>query len=351
VTKPLAVGVDAANLLRDRRGIGRYARTLLRAWRASFADRIELTLLVPGLFPGARKAAYSELLGGAWRVASRDRTDRLGLDLVWYPWNGMTWRSGVRSVVTLHDVWPFASPAQDRAKRHREQQHFLAGVDRADTFIAVSAFTKGEAIRLLGVDPRRITVIPQGVEPISPEYPEGRVRIAGADRYVLFVGESEPRKDLATLVRAMALLPQLLRRTTALVIVGRANTYPGAVGSDVAIEIMGYVSDKRLAALYAGAAVFVFPSRYEGFGLPILEAMYYGAPVIASDAASLPEAGGDAALYFPAGDASALARAMTTVLNDEATAAHLHAAGKDRAASMTTLVCALRTLELFERAG
>jgi len=351
LTKPLAVGVDAGLLLRDRRGIGRYARALLRAWRASFADRIELTLLVPGLLPGLRRAAFARELGGEWRVAGRDRAERLGLDLVWYPWNGMTWRTRVRSVVTLHDVWPFAAPAQDEAKRRREQHHYRMAAACADAFIAVSAFTKAEAMRLLGIGPDRITVITQGVEPLTLHAPQRRFRIAGADRFVLFVGEAEPRKDVATLVRAMSLLPPLLRRTTALVIVGRANAYPGAVGSDVAVEIMGYVSDKRLAALYEGAAVFVFPSRYEGFGLPILEAMYYGAPVIASDAASLPEAGGDAALYYPAGDAQALARMMTSVLEDDATADRLRTAGKSRAAAMTTLACAQRTLELFERVG
>jgi alpha-1,3-rhamnosyl/mannosyltransferase len=102
--------------------------------------------------------------------------------------------------------------------------------------------------------------------------------------------------------------------------------------------------------LYAGASAFVFPSRYEGFGLPVLEAMSYGAPVISSDAAAVKEVSGDAALIFPAGDAAALATAIERVLSDPALSQRLRQAGLARAGSMTTDLCAERTLEAFGRA-
>jgi glycosyltransferase involved in cell wall biosynthesis len=351
VNRPIVVGVDAVNLLRDRRGIGRYVSAMLRAWHREHRDRIDVRLLVPNAFPALVASSFKRRLNGLELPVARRRTaSRLGLDVVWFPWNGMAWTTDVRSVVTIHDVWPFVTPAADPATRSREQSHYLTAADRADSFIAVSAFTKSEAIRHLGLAAGRIDVILQGVEPLTPQEPLP-ARVSGVDRYVLFVGEAEPRKDVDTLVAAMSKLPQLLRRTTALVIAGRNTAAAGAGGADMQIEITGQVSDERLASLYAGAAVFAFPSRYEGFGLPVLEAMQYGTPVIASDAASIPEAGGEAALYFPAGDSRALAECLTRILHDEALAKSLSAAGRSRAAQMTQAECARATLEVLERAA
>jgi alpha-1,3-rhamnosyl/mannosyltransferase len=345
----ISVGIDAANLLVDRRGIGRYVRSLVRSWRSRFQDRVELTLLVPHVFPALLSGRFAEQFGGErLRVANRAHAGRLGLDIVWYPWNGMTWTSSVRSVVTIHDVWPFVSPADDPNKRIREQSHYFTARDQAARIIAVSEFTKAEACLRLGIAAGRIDVVVEGVGPLTPQPPRP-ARVSTADRYILFVGEAEPRKDVETLVAAMAKLPELLRRTTALVIAGRNTSAPGNAGAGTQIEITGHVSDERLASLYAGAAVFAFPSRYEGFGLPVLEAMYYGAPVVASDAASIPEAAGDAAMFFKAGDADALASALTSVLHDEATARRLADAGRERAALLTHERCARQTLEVFER--
>jgi glycosyltransferase involved in cell wall biosynthesis len=343
---PLAVGVDAANLLRDRRGIGRYVRALLREWQLSFQSRIELTLLVSHPFPGLVAKRLAAAAGtGTMRVAHRRHATRLGLDLVWYPWNGMTWAAPVRSVVTLHDVWPFYSPAPDLRLRAREQRHYLFAKDRATRFIAVSEFTKSEAANYLGLERDRIDVVPHGVEALTPSLPQ-TVRLDGIGRYVLFVGEAEKRKDIDSLLTAMSALPDQLRSATALVIAGKSGNL---VAEGFRLERLGEVSDDRLASLYAGAAVFAFPSRYEGFGFPVLEAMYYGAPVVASDVAGIPEAGGQAALYFRPGDAGALTAALTRVLTDESTARKLAAAGKVRAAGMTQRLCAQRTLEVFER--
>jgi glycosyltransferase involved in cell wall biosynthesis len=349
VSAPISVGVDAPNLLRDHRGIGRYVSALLRAWNRGFSDRIALTLLVPHAFPALVSSQFERRLDGTrFPVARRSLASRQGLDLVWYPWNGMTWTSPVKSVVTIHDVWPFVSPSRKPAVKAREQSHYLTAVSHARAFIAVSEFTRSEACARLGIDSARIETIPQGVEPLTPDQPVP-ARIHGVDRYILFVGEAEPRKDVATLVAAMAKLPDLLRQTTALVIAGRDSAVVGPSGAGTQIEITGHVSDARLASLYAGAAVFTFPSRYEGFGLPVLEAMQYGTPVVASDAASIPEAGGDAAIYFRAGDPGSLAEALVRVLHDDALAKRLSAAGRARAAELTQVRCARSTLEAFER--
>lgn len=348
--RPLVVGVDAANLPNDRRGIGRYVSGLLHAWHEKSADRIDVRLIVPQAIGGLVAARYAKRLDGlALPILPRRGVSRAGLDLVWYPWNGMTWTSGVASIVTIHDVWPFVSPSDDAGRRSREQRHYLTAVADAERFIAVSRFTKAEATRLLDIPEGRIDVVSHGVAPLTGQTP-APARFAGVDRYALFVGETERRKDVGTLVDAMSKLPEDLRRSTALVIAGRKAGLAPAGRDGVRIEMVGEVTDERLASLYSGAAAFVFPSRYEGFGLPVLEAMRYGVPVIASDAASIPEAGGDAAEYFRAGDAVALAGALSAVLSDGGRARRMSAAGIARADSMTVDRCAANTLDVFERA-
>jgi glycosyltransferase involved in cell wall biosynthesis len=324
----LALGVDAANL------------------PTRFVDRVRVTLLVPDLLPRLVARRYIEDLKGDVAVERRSHAGRLGLDVVWYPWNGMTWESPVRSVATVHDVWPFVAPAPDRLVREREQTQYRVMAARAALIIAVSEFTKSEIVRHLGIAPELIRVIPQCVAAALPIVkPTGR----GLSRYILFVGEVEPRKDIETLLAAMARLPGDVASDTTLLVVGRSHGLEARAHPGVKCEFIGEVEDDtRLAALYAGAAIFAFPSKYEGFGLPVLEAMSYGAPVVASDAASIPEVGGDAALYFPCGDADALASALTRVLRDDVLAERMRVAGFARAALFDEATRARRTLEALE---
>lgn len=263
----------------------------------------------------------------------------------------MTWTPANASVVTVHDVWPFAAPSQDEAIRRREQSHYRLAVRQAKRFIAVSRFTADELSARLDVEPKRIDVVRNGVRLLT----DGDVApatFAGADRYVLAVGEDEPRKDLPTLVDAAALLPESLRASTAFVVAGKPSSRVAHLMRErgVRVEVAGEVSDERLASLYAGARAFVFPSRYEGFGLPVLEAMEYGVAVIASDAPAIVETAGDAALTFPVGDARALADALARVLDEEDLARRLSAAGRERAAQMNVERCADDTIEAFRRA-
>jgi glycosyltransferase involved in cell wall biosynthesis len=340
--RPLRVGVDARKLLDDRRGIGRYARALLRSWHARARERIEVTLLVPDLLPQLIAGRLAAAAGAVLPVARRGRG---GFDLIWYPWNGMLWVDGGCKIATVHDCWPFASPAKDEAVRRSEQTPFRTTAANADRIIADSIFSRNEVVRHLGFDPARIDVVPLGVDPaaVADPYTQGKP-------YVLFVGEAETRKDLATLLHGMALLPPALRESHELIVVGKGQ--PGKAGpapAGAVVRFEGDVADERLAAFYAGASLFVFPSTYEGFGLPVLEAMSHGVPVVASDAASVPEAAGDAALYFPAADALACAAAIEQVLTNQTLARKLREAGKARAAAMTWDRCADATLAIFER--
>jgi alpha-1,3-rhamnosyl/mannosyltransferase len=325
-------------------------RALLRRWLEVDGDRLSIVLLVPHVFPPLVAGSLAKELGHSTiAVDRRSRAPRLGLDLVWHPWNGIFFESGTRDVATIHDVWPFVdAPAEDPKLAQSRQQPFVEAAARATRIITDSMFSKGEIARHLGVDPDKIDVVHLGVDRALLDAHPDPARFTGAARYVLFVGETEGRKDLATLLGAMALLPDKSRADTLLAVAGKMAS-SAHVPAGVRVEFLGEVDDQRLAALYAGAAIFAFPSRYEGFGLPVLEAMAYGVPVVLSDAASLPEAAGDAALYFSAGDAQACAARLAQLLDDPQLAASLRERGRVRAAAMSWDRCADATLEILER--
>jgi glycosyltransferase involved in cell wall biosynthesis len=364
------LAVDAVNLLHDRRGIGRYARALLRRYCRMTGDDVRVSLLVPHAWPALVRGRLRDMLGAPVAVCRRRDVTSVRPDLVWYPWNGMTWVTPYPSVATVHDVWPFASPAEDLRKRRKEQTPFRTTAARAAVIINDSAFSRSEIIRYLDVRAAQVRVVPLGTEDSlqgARAAPEPPLLLDGASRYVLFVGESEPRKDLATLQAAMRALPDALRMTTGLVIAGKPGRALASLGriesarhgrksthvlrferSDgTPVIVTGEVSDAMLQSLYAGATALAFPSRYEGFGLPVLEAMAQGVPVVAADATSVPEVAADAALYFAPGDWGGLAGALARIISDPALAAQLRAAGLERAAQLTWDRCARETLEIF----
>ncbi len=326
--------------------MGRYVRALLREWLTPDRSRAHVTLLVPQLFSSSvAKTLHAQL--GIEDVAVQRRGVSRAMDVIWVPWNGLTWVPRCPIVATIHDLWPFVSPAADARKRLREQTPYRATAQQARQIITVSEFTKSEVVRYLQVAPERITVIPHGVSRFA-EPSRLPAQLADIGRFVLFVGEAEERKDLATLCSAMSLMPQKLRHTTALVIAGRTASKMPMANAGFRLEAIGEVDDHQLAALYSAAAAFVLPSRYEGFGMPVLEAMAYAIPVIASDAGAIPEAGGDAALYFRSGSPWALRDRLTEVLTDPRRATELVARGARRAAAMTWAICAQRTLAVLE---
>jgi glycosyltransferase involved in cell wall biosynthesis len=255
---------------------------------------------------------------------------RAALDVFFCPVNVVPLACRVPSVVTVHDLAFLAYPAAFHAsKRHylTAMTHF--SVHRARRVIAVSAHTRDDLIRHFGVQPERITVIPNAAdERYRPaDDPDAVARFKTAhnlpDRFILFVGTLEPRKNLRRLIAAFALLGSADADVT-LVIVGAS----GWLTSDLAplvqahglsdrIVFTGYVPDDELPRWYQAATVFCYPSLYEGFGLPALEAMACGTPVVTSRTSSLPEVTGDAALLIDPTDVRDLARALQSVLADE----------------------------------
>jgi glycosyltransferase involved in cell wall biosynthesis len=253
--------------------------------------------------------------------------------VLWFPFNGPSWTEfSLPAVATLHDASTFVLPGFDDTARAT----FRLAAERCRQIVTDSEFSKIELMRELHLPESRVTAIPLGV---GAPLPEKAVELpAGASgRFALFVGENDPRKGLDTLRQASDRLVAG-GLTIPLVIAGKNSP-------------LGHVDDATLAALYRACALFVYPSAYEGFGLPVLEAMNYGAPVVASSAAAIPEAGGDAPLYVPPGDAAALAEALKRVWNDRELAAQMRERGYARVREMSWRHTAERTLEVLESAA
>jgi glycosyltransferase involved in cell wall biosynthesis len=209
--------------------------------------------------------------------------------------------------------------------------------------LAISERTKRDLIEHYGIPERKIVVTPLGVDPTFR--PNGTT--PDGPPYALFVGGIQPRKDPLTAIEALALADGDLR----LVLVGdekrggdEVRTAIERLGLERRVELAGYVEHEGLASLYRGAACLVFPSRYEGFGLPVLESMASGTPVVASRAGALPEVAGDAAVLVEPGDPEALAEGIRQALGDRE---RLVAAGLERARRFTWSETARRTLEVY----
>ena len=259
-------------------------------------------------------------LGVLWQQTKLARIDA---DVLWGPHGTLPLASRVPSVVTLHDFTSITMPGRHRLKTILSFNLFIArSLELASRVACVSRAVADEAIRGFGVPPSKIEIVPNGVdESFTPDGGEGD--------YILYAGTLEPRKGIDVLVAAWSSLPQPRPR---LVICGDAgwNTrIPDGA------EITGYVSRERLRELYRHARVFVYPSRYEGFGIPPLEAMACGAPVIATRTGAIPEFAEGAALLIEPGDGEALRNALTRVLGDAGLRSELRARGPERARAWT----------------
>lgn len=266
-------------------------------------------------------------------------------------------------VTTVHDLVPLRLPALV-PPRHRWAVRCLLGpaLRRARRVITVSETTRQEVLVRYRLPPERVVAVPEAAAPHFA--PVGAEALAAARRryglgrpYVLFVGYLEPKKNLGVLLEAVA----RLRRgghwgDTELVVVGAPGWGPDpagrvrALGLDDVVRFLGPAPEADLPALYGGALAFAFPSLWEGFGLPVLEAMATGVPVVTSDRGALPEVTGGAALLAPP-EAAPFAEALGTVLGDPARRARLRAAGLARAATFSWERAARETLAVYRAAA
>lgn len=267
------------------------------------------------------------------------------------------------SVVTIHDVGYLVEPSR-HAPVHRRQLEWTTrwNTRAADGIIAVSEATKHDLIERLQVASDRIEVIPHGVSSAFSRASDDqietfRTRYGLGDQTVLAVGTIQPRKNLVRLIQAFEQLA-VRDRDLQLVFCG-ASGWQGesilrrAQSSPFHERIihLGYLSDTDLATLYSTAAVFAFPSLYEGFGLPMLEAMACGTPVVAANRSALPEVGGGAALLVDPLDSESIADGIERLLHDDPLRAELIARGFGRAKTFSWHDSAARTLAFLRRIG
>ncbi|MBV8197202.1 MAG: glycosyltransferase family 4 protein, partial [Candidatus Eremiobacteraeota bacterium] len=325
----------------DRRGIGRYLREILRVWWERERNRVEVTLIVPQWHTVTVRRRYlREVERRRYRIVSRRYHRRARLDALWFPFNGCSWTDfALPATATLHDASNFVVP--DYAPE--TQSIFRAAAKRCAGLITDSRFSQRELARELQIPESRFVVVRLGVGPPRRPVPIA-LEVAALEPYVLYVGDAERRKGFDTLLNAMARVATA-RRDVSLVVTSTIDGWD--VPGGVRVVPLGHVDDDTLAALYRSSALLAFPSRYEGFGLPVLEAMSYGAPVVASNAAAVPEAGGDAACYVASDDDAGLAKAMLRVIGDREYADNLRRRGLQQAATFSWERTALETLRVI----
>jgi glycosyltransferase involved in cell wall biosynthesis len=349
------------------RGIGTYLRGLLGGMAENgVAGRVALLVSrgIPpptaqsslGLEPGpavAHLERHVQVLADPWLVAAALRREPPRLyHAVEY---GQPRRARIPVVVTVHDLIPFVLPGYSWRSRLLRRSG-LRLLRRADSIIVPSRATAADCVRVAGVSAARIHVVPHGLSdgfrPAPAEVMDAARRRFRLPRpYLLGVGTFEPRKGLPHLV-------EVTRRLRAghdidLVIAGSLGLFAPGVGAVRAAlgdhaHDLGFVGDGDLVALMSGAAAFVFPTAYEGFGLPLLEAMGCGTVAAAFANSSLPEVAGDAAILVPDGDVARLADALDRVLSDPREAHDRRSRGLTHAAGFTWARAARRTVAVYE---
>jgi glycosyltransferase involved in cell wall biosynthesis len=357
-------------------GIGQYTSHLAAGLSKSVSTQIKVTLLVSQnhdavypstvrvrALPAANRFVWANFYA-PW-VMHREgfdlyhALDNLSLPLFWP--KGQT-----RYVLTVHDLFPLLFP-QSVKKKHR--YYFRLAIPRllkmADAIIVDSDHTRALIMERFEAFAEKVSVVHLGVDtsrfrPISDTESTHQVRKRyglGNSPYLLCVGNIEPRKNLSAVIRAYAdiLKSAKLDPVPRLIIAGANGglcndvlALPASLGLSRQIGFIGTVSDEELPSLYAGASVFLFPSLYEGFGLPVLEAMACGTPVITSNVTSLPEIAGDAAVVIDPANTRELAHAIIRLLTNRALAKELQQKGFHRVTKFTWENMVRQTLKIYE---
>jgi glycosyltransferase involved in cell wall biosynthesis len=348
----MRVAIEAASLAVSSGGLARYTGELSLALARAFPnDEFFLVSDQPFHMPADAGGIPANLRTGGgprdaverrwWLWGLAKELDRLGADLVHGPDFAVPYIPRRPSVLTLHDLSPWLNPAwHHAARRVRLRTPLILELGLATMIVTPGEAVRREAIERFRLRPERVVAVPEA----APSWlrPAPRL-IANAPEtpYFLFVGALEPRKNLPALVDAW----REVRRAhpVDLVLAGRPRADAPQFPAEPGLSLVGEVPDGELPQLYSGALAFVYPSHYEGFGLPVIEAMQCGACVIAS--AAVREAAGDAALY--ADSTAELVRAMTAVVERPELAAEYRARGLARAAGFSWERTARLTYEVY----
>jgi len=322
--------VDVSPLSHERTGVGNYIRGSLAGMVEASAGADEIVAFAPASARGKREidaaldgigverrlpvlpAAHA--LRTAWSRAGAPSLERVvgPFDVFHFSdWMYPPQRGGIRSTM-VHDLVPVHHPEWVHARTRRMHgAKYRHAAEACDVVIVNSRFTGDDVVRTLGVDPAKVHVAYPGVEPGFT--PEGERLDLDGRRYALTVATLEPRKNLSRLVEAYALLD---RDELSLLVVGAAGWGDQPELESPGIVRLGYTPREDLPRLYRGASVFVYPSRFEGFGMPVVEAMACGVPCVVSSHPSLDEACGDAAVRADPDDAAAIAASIRRALDE-----------------------------------
>jgi alpha-1,3-rhamnosyl/mannosyltransferase len=345
-------------------GRGRYVRELLRAIRALDPPDLELVLLC--------REPWAELETGPrmrWRPvpgtgpvwqARAARVARAEADLLLATTSyALPVLTPLPSVVVVYDFVAFDRALSPPRGALLERVTLPLAARRGRAFACISAATRDELVRRFPATADRAHVTPLAADDhfaAAVGDPAVAARHGIERPYVLSAATLEPRKNLPRLIEAFAALPDAVRDAHELVLVGSRGWQSAALDASLErhrhlVHALGFVSDEDLATLYAGAKVVAYMSLNEGFGLPVLEAMAAGAPVLTSDRSSLPEVGGDAVAYADPTSVPAIRDALAALLGDHARRAGLAAAGRERAAGFSWAATAAQTLDLLRAAA
>ncbi len=364
-------GLDVRPSLSQPTGVGTYVLGLLERlprlapedhftfFSASLKERYP-----PGNWPGNVRLVDRRLpvqaLNLAWNRLGWPPLDRLvgaPLDLVHSPHPLIVPTRRGRRIVTLHDLFFLKHPDMVQGETRRDFVKLVRShVRRADGVICVSEYTAAEARRLLQVPDGKIAVTPHGVDPLfrqepAPDDVDARLRRLALPRGgILYLGSDEKRKNLVTLVMAYLTLARRVADVPPLVLVGPGSQWAQG-GSRIGPQIRatGYLEREDVRALMSAAAMLVLPSLEEGFGLPVVEAMAAGLPVVCSSGSALSEVAGDAALLVEPRDANGLAHAMERLLADGVLAGQLRQRGRERSWLFEWDKTAAQTLAFYRK--
>lgn len=379
-TPALTIGFDGKRALHNFTGLGNYSRFVVETMARSYPEcrfvlftsreprdeRVRYLLELPNVEVVTPRSAVWKPLRGVWRhrwgLTSAIR--RSGVDLYHGLSNELPFdirRAGVPSVVTIHDLIFRTFPGNYKAvDRRLYDMKFRSAARKATRVVAISERTRHDIERFYGVPSGRIDVIYQGCAPLfsRPADDDTRRRVAQLyrlpERYIICVGTIEQRKNQRLVAEAMAALPP----DVSLVLVGRGrNGYDdelrrlcAALGvSDRVIHLQG-VPTEHLPALYAMAQVAAYPSFYEGFGLPVIEALSCGVPVVAATGSCLEEAGGEGALYVDPRSPEEMADALRRLLCDDALRRRMVEAGRRHIAAFDPRHFADRLMATYRKA-
>ncbi|HET9844132.1 MAG TPA: glycosyltransferase family 1 protein [Nitrospira sp.] len=362
----MKIGIDASPIVGDRGGVGWHTYYLLRAMLATPSEACFVGYLRPGTSPPSETSQWTGVdrlewvTASKWAMIGRGTTDRLDL------YHGTNFRMHTvgrfGGIVTIHDLWLERFPEYSSKLLGQRLSSYKTKriARRAKKVITVSQFSARELMSVYDLSEQHITVIPNGVsEEFRPRRDAAEMSVLKqriglkTDRFILFVGGADPRKNHRKVLEAASLIRKQLDGRTVLLVgspmhaFGSYEQTAASYGMAAHVLCPGRLSREDLRLLYSYADLFVFPSLYEGFGMPVLEAMACGAPVITSNDTALGEVAGDAAVVIDPHDARALADSMVQVLENETFRISLKEKGFLRVKSYRWSHVASQTLSLY----